>query len=73
MRTSPFAFLLVALISAGCAKTTNHTVLMSTASHPLTAGPRVLGDASSSLVQAEHDFALTLRIAIDAKDLPRPP
>lgn len=39
----------------------------------LAAGPRVLGDASSGLVPAGREFAMTLRIAIDAKDLPRPP
>lgn len=75
MRQSPFVFLFAALISMGCAKTTSqHAVLMPTgASQTLPAGPRVLGDASSALVPAGREFAVTLRIAIDAKDLPRPP
>jgi Ca-activated chloride channel family protein len=75
MRKSTFAFLaLLALSAVGCAETHHgQTVLAANTAAQLSPGPKVLGDASSTLVPAGREFALTLRIAIDAKDLPRPP
>jgi len=71
MHKTPIFPLVFVACSMGCVATKNAIVETSSAMPLL--HPKLVGDASSAIAPANHELALTVRIAIDAKDLPRPP
>jgi Ca-activated chloride channel family protein len=76
MRKTLISLVLAAVVAGCAAPVHNATALVParvTTSQEKLPGPHLSGNPSSALVAANRELSLTLRIALDAKDLPRPP